>query len=145
MERLRLQQRSYVSHGSLQRRERHPVERGGAGTVVEAEHQPHRCRLAGTVRSEEAGHTAGEHLEGQVVYGGLSGIDLAQPLRLDDGHEPHPVSRWRGSAAATRSVSWSGWPTTRHGHSPTRSPPGRTRGLPTCPPSAPALPPPPPT
>ena len=50
---------------------------------IEAEDQPHRRRLAGAVRAEEAGHDAGLDGECQIVDGALIAVHLRQGGSLD--------------------------------------------------------------
>ena len=50
---------------------------------VEPEDQPHRRRLAGAVRPEEAGDDSGPDVEGQVVDGALVAVVLGQSARFD--------------------------------------------------------------
>ena len=57
----------------------------GAG---EPDHHPHRGRLAGSVRADEAGDAAGGHGEGQVVDRGALAVVLGDSV--DGDHEVAP-------------------------------------------------------
>ena len=69
------------------------------GRRVEPEDQPHRRRLPGAVRAEEAGDDAGPHRERQVVDGTLVAVVLGEIARLDQAVENR--SRAKRHASAT--------------------------------------------
>ena len=48
--------------------------------VGEPDHHPHRGRLAGSVRADEAGDAAGGDVEGQVVDGGAVAVVLGDSV-----------------------------------------------------------------
>ena len=66
------------------------VARGGG---VEPEDQPHRGRLPGPVRPEEAGHDARPHGEREVVDGPLLPVVLRQALGFDHAPDTVPAAR----------------------------------------------------
>src|SRR5438270_1912457 len=56
---------------------------GSAGRAVQPKNEPHRSRLACTVRTEEAGDDTGSNGEREVVDGDLVAVTLGQAVRLD--------------------------------------------------------------
>ena len=67
------------------------------GRRVEAEDQPHRRRLPGAVRAEEAGHDPGLDGEGELVDGALVAVVLRQAVGLD-----HPATSGIGLLSTLR-------------------------------------------
>ena len=61
-----------------------------AARPQQPEQRPHRRRLAGPVRPEEAGHLPGLDREGEIVHGQGAAVALAQVADLQRRH-PHPT------------------------------------------------------
>ena len=77
----RLQQRAHLAERGGGVGVAVPVDGHAAGArAVQAEDHPHRRRLAGAVRAEEAGHAAGLDGEGDAVDGGLLAVGLGEVL-----------------------------------------------------------------
>ena len=88
-------------------------ESGARRRRVEAEDDPHGGGLAGTVRTEEAGHVPGAHREAETVHGGDRAVALGEVRDLDHeaGRRCEPegaVSHCATSATTAGSMCWAG-------------------------------------
>src|SRR5687768_12852649 len=107
MEGPRVEKRPDLPQRDVERRIRPAVDEGRAAVGrVEAEDDPHRGRLAGAVRPDEAGHPARLDGEGQTVDGERAAVALAEPMNFDGGlHGSDGTTRRRVSHRA-REPSW---------------------------------------
>ncbi len=113
---LGVEQGADLAHRILRAPEALPVDQGLAGLrPVEAQDEPHRRRLARTVRPEETGDDARLNGERQVVDGELVPVALAQTVHLyHAGPLPSSGIVWCQQNAAPRcAVSRPGHPTGR--------------------------------
>ena len=102
MKRPGVEQRPDLPQWDVERRVRPAVDEGRAPVGrVEAEDEPHRGRLAGAVRPDEARHPARLDGEGQPVDGERGAVALAEPVKFDGGlHGSDGTTRRRVSHRA---------------------------------------------
>ena len=113
MERVGIEQRPDVTQRVAQLAIGLPVDqRPSLVRRVEAEDHTHRGRLAGAVRSDEAGHIAGGHAEAQAVEGKRLPETLAHPSNFDRSihasEADRPACKSRHGARAIFCVALSG-------------------------------------
>ena len=82
-----------------------PTDRGTATVrCVQTEDHPHRRRLAGAVRPDEASHLAGLDGERQIVHGYRGAVPLAQLAHLDGVHVRRRYGRQGGVSSPSGAV-----------------------------------------